>query len=265
MTQKETFHIDLLKSAYGQRHAHNAAYSLRSFSRDLKISPSLLSALLNGKKGISKVRAKQISRFLGLSTQDEKLFLLSVQASHSRAQIDKVKAREALKSIKQTYEISEQELNLANNWYHQAILELCDLDECKHTTEWFVKKLNLPKAIVSSALERLQNLGWLEIKQNKYKATHQTTTTTHDISVMAIKELHVQMLDQAKQALFTQTIKEREFSNITMAIDANLIKEAKEELREFQIHFAKKYSTKSKNKNSVYQLAAQFFRLDQKG
>lgn len=52
----------------------NGRYSLRAFARDLKISPSFLSEVLNGKYGISKKLARQISECLHFDDSDAEHF-----------------------------------------------------------------------------------------------------------------------------------------------------------------------------------------------
>lgn len=59
----------ILQQILTQRQHRNARYSLRAFARDLHVSPSFLSEVLNGKYGLSKHLANQIADRLGF---DEK-------------------------------------------------------------------------------------------------------------------------------------------------------------------------------------------------
>ncbi|MGZ3775939.1 MAG: DUF4423 domain-containing protein, partial [Bdellovibrio sp.] len=66
-------------------------------------------------------------------------------------------------------------------------------------------------------------------------------------------------------AIQEQAVQQREFLNMTLAFNAEKTKEAKQALRKFQQEFAEKFYDENKNKDSVYQLSIQFFRLDKKG
>ena len=46
--------VQILNEKFKERVQANSAYSLRSFARDLKVSPSTLSEIFNQKKGLSQ-------------------------------------------------------------------------------------------------------------------------------------------------------------------------------------------------------------------
>ena len=84
-SKSSIFHIERIKAAFDDRRQRNPSYSLRSFARDLELSPSALSALLNGKKGISKQKALIVSQKIGLSRSEGMVFLLSVVSHHGKS------------------------------------------------------------------------------------------------------------------------------------------------------------------------------------
>lgn len=253
----------MLRSELELRRARNPAYSLRSFGRDLGLAPSALSDLLQGKKGISSRRASELAGKIGLNEEERELFLLSARASHSRRKAEREKAFTELKQRTSLHRISEAELETASNWYHQALLELTELDDCEHSAEWFARRLRLPLAATESAIERLLALGWLKREKGKYRATSAASLSTVDVPSQAVKQLHEQILGKASGALFTQGVKEREFIATSFAFDSSQMEAAKRDIRKFQRAFAEKYYSGSCRKNSVYQISMQFFRLDQ--
>jgi uncharacterized protein (TIGR02147 family) len=143
-----------------------------------------------------------------------------------------------------------------------AILELMELNDCEHTDSWFAKKLRLKKIVVSNALERLENIGWIVFDNGIYKATFNSSTTSFDVPSNAIKKHHDEMLKKAEESLYTDDISQREFLNMTLAFSKKQMKEAKMVIRLFQEDFAKKFYSKESQKDSVYQLSVQLFRLD---
>lgn len=263
-------HLQYLNNEFEQRVRKNRSYSLRSFARDLSITSSWLSEVLNGKKGISSEKAKAICYSLGLSSVESKLFQLSVKAAHSRSEKDRKQAVIELKNFRagksSLKKLSNDEFRPMSDWYYLAILELTELPECEHSLEWFAKKLNLPLKLVSSAITRLLDQGHLVFENKVFRAVNTESSTTFDIPSDMIKKYHRQIMDQASQALQEQPVQQRDFLNMTLAFDIERAEEAQKVLRKFQQEFAEKfYPENSENKNSVYQLSMHFFRLDKKG
>jgi len=256
-------HLSILQSELQIRRQRNPAYSLRSFGRDLGIAPSALSNLLSGKKGLSEKKAASIAQKIGLRETEQELFLLSARARHARKKAARADAAQELLSRKKSHTLPEPEIALAQHWYHQAILELTELKDCDHTPEWFSRRLRIPLGETQAALTLMQKIGWLERKNGRYSAKWAATAAASEIPSQAIKGFHRQILAKADQALLQQDLGAREFQSTTFAFDAKKMKEAKKAIRDFQHKFSHEFYSASKNKNSVYQISVQFFRLDE--
>lgn len=259
-------YIDILKQQLEMRTAKNANYSLRAFARDLGLSPSRLSEVMNKKKGLSAMAATLLADKLGLTEKEKDFFLLSVKAQHARSSKDKTEATDILDKklipAKKNKQLEAREFEQAHNWYHTAILELTELKDCQHTVEWFAKKLKLKKVIVKNAIERLEKIGWLVNIDGVYKSVDEQSETTFDIPSNAIKKYHEEILKKAEHSLMTDSVLEREFLNMTLAFSQDHMTEAKEAIRAFQKDFADKFYPKQQDRDSVYQLSVQLFRLD---
>jgi uncharacterized protein (TIGR02147 family) len=268
MKENRFDYVKKLKEQFEVRTSKNSSYSLRAFARDLEIIPSRLSDIMNYKKGLSEDSAKKIAAKLGLNASELELFTLSAKSQHARNNKDKQDAKDQLQkklgSTRNIQKLDLNELELTNNWYHLSILELLELKECDHSLEWFAQKLKLNKAIVKSALSRLQNIGWIIFKNGKYQATYEESETNYDVSSNSIKNFHEELLKKASHSLYFDDVKEREFLNMTMAFSQHQIHEAKESIRQFQKDFAEKFYNNANPKDSVYQLSIQLFRLDTK-
>ena len=259
-------YIDILNEQLEVRSAKNGNYSLRAFARDLELSPSRLSQILNKKKGLSEKAAEVIALKLGLNARERDYFVLSAKAQHSRSLKDKASATQDLTAIFTPKLLSKaldnHEFELAHSWYHMAILELLELRDCEHSVEWFAKKLKLKKIIIKNALERLEKIGWITIQNGSYRASFESNVSPNDLPSDAIKKFHDDMLKKAETALFTDNIHEREFQNMTLAFSQAQMQEAKAAIRSFQKEFAKKFYPETQDRDSVYQLSVQLFRLD---
>lgn len=259
-------YIDILNEQLEVRSAKNSSYSLRAFARDLELSPSRLSQILNKKKGLSEEAAVALAEKLGLSDREQSYFVLSAKSQHSRSLKVKAEATKDLKDIMspklKSMPINNREFELAHSWYHMAILELMELRDCEHSPEWFAKKLNIKKIIVKNALERLEKIGWIKLQNGSYCANFEANESPNDLPSDAIKKFHDDMLKKAEAALFTDDINHREFQNMTLAFSLAQMQEAKEAIRSFQKEFAKKFYPDTQERDSVYQLSVQLFRLD---
>ena len=270
MQNSDFYHIQYLHTELERRVAKNPQYSLRSFARDLSITSSWLSEVLSGKKGMSLEKAESLCFGSGLSSVESKLFQLSVRAAHSRSPKDRKSALMELKKFKvgrsSLQRMKNEDFQPLSDWYYLALLELTELPECQHSEAWFAKKLKLPERLIKSALAKLIEKRHLEIKNGRYVATYTESSTLFDVPSDSIKKYHQQMMTVASQALHEQSVQQRDFLNMTLAFDATRTEEAQKVLRKFQQDFAKQfYPESSDNKNSVYQLSIQFFRLDTKG
>src|SRR5438128_1427996 len=87
----------ILKEELAARCRQNPRYSLRAFARDLKIAPSRLSEILNGKQGLSRPAADKIARALGYGASEIERFCDLVESVHARSKRDRDSARVRLK------------------------------------------------------------------------------------------------------------------------------------------------------------------------
>ena len=71
MSPQEKTPKDLLKEVYLGRKAKNRYYSLRAYARDLKVSQTLISLILSGKRTLTLKTAKRMSSLLMLSKEEE--------------------------------------------------------------------------------------------------------------------------------------------------------------------------------------------------
>ena len=62
---------DLLKEVYLSRKEKNPSYSLRAYARDLKVSQTLITLILQGKRSFTLKTAKKMSPHMMLSETEE--------------------------------------------------------------------------------------------------------------------------------------------------------------------------------------------------
>ena len=259
-------HISILRHELEARTRRNPGYSLRAFARDLRLSAAALSSFLNQKKGMSEERARKVAARIELSQKEAEVFVLSAISNHARSAKERTLAKQKLtrQQKEKPRVVDSADFEQVQNWYHLAILELIELDECQHTPEWLAKKLGIGIQAVKFALDRLTRVGLLSFANGRYKALANESVTEMDVPSRAIRTYHSEILTRADRALYRDSVQEREFLGMTLAFAQTDLVEAKEAIREFQKQFAERFYSEEKKKNSVYQLSVQFFRLDQK-
>lgn len=255
-------YVSYLQATLEQRTRRNPNYSLRAFARDLNISVSSLYEVLNGKGGLSALKASQIVKKIGLKGYDREVFLTSVSAAHGRSQSKKktaeVKLRSLLKTIK-TFSIMDLDrFKFISEWHYLAILELARLDDFKPHAGWIAKKLNVEVEIVKESLERLERLGFIKTKNGRFKVVEIHTETISDVPSDAIRAFHASALALSGQRLSTVPVDQREYRTMFFAVQKRDLIEMKSKIREFQQNFFNVFDPKSQS-DSVYALSIQLF------
>lgn len=254
----------ILKAELEMRSAQNPRYSLRAFARDLKVAPSRLSEILNGKQGLSAKAATGLADQLGYLAEEKQYFIDLVLAAHARSQRDKEQARERLARSQENYEryfqLKEDAFRIIADWYHLAILELLKLPGFKDCSKWIAKKLDLTPIQVELAVDRLRRVGLLEAKTERLLPTHNTGWIESDIPSESIRKFHRQVLQKAQEALSLQKNADREYTANLLTVSRKRLPEAKAAIRKFQQSIIEELSA-TDDQDDLYCLSIQFFSL----
>ncbi|MBI2520369.1 MAG: DUF4423 domain-containing protein [Bdellovibrio sp.] len=256
----------ILKDELETRCSKNAHYSLRAFSRDIGLSPSLVSGILNSRHGLSRKAAEKITTRLGYNAPESQYFCDLVESAHARAKIKRDLAKIRLKKNYPSHRYNHLQMDafkVISDWYHFAILELTYLEGFKSDPSWIAASLSIQEHLVIQAITRLKRLGLLEESGRKLKATQNFTASPDGTPSQCIRNFHQQVLQKAGAAMTTQDVNERDFSASIMAIKKNKVKEAKAAIKTFRRKFTADISNDD-IRDEVYCLAIQFFKLTER-
>lgn len=242
-----------LQSELLKRCKANPLYSLRAYARSLRVSPSALSAILNGKRPLTEKTKVRLGLALGLSLGELKKF------SHA----DSTK-----KGIKVTPTIRFQQLALdsyavISDWYHYAILELLRVKSFKPESKWISKALGITTSEVNIAVERLQRTGLLKIENGSWQDTSQNGLATNihdDLTSTALRKLQRQVLEKSITALETLPTSVRNHTSMTFAIDPDDLPEAKRKIAKFRRDLCE-FFEKTKKPTQIYNLGVSLYPL----
>ena len=148
---------------FNLRRQRNASYSLRSFARDLHVSPSTLSEVINRKAGLSPAKAVALAQGLGLEKKEATLFGELVKSAHARDGHTRSLARQNVRRQLKSgdWKIEAESFAMICDWQHLAILELATLPSGKCTLDEIMKRFRLSKAEARTMTDRLRKLGYL--------------------------------------------------------------------------------------------------------
>ncbi len=255
---------ETLRRALENRCANNPRYSLRSFARDLKISPARLSDVLNGRYGLSRAAAEQIAKVIGLNAEESEFFCNQVDSQHARSKRQREAALELVSSRSAQYRtLSLDGFHVISDWYHYAILELSLTKDFQSDSEWIARALGISPHVARAAVERLLRLDLLVEKGGVLRAADEFTASPDGIPSEIIRKFHRQILTKALAAIDLQTVEERDLTSMVMAVDSRRLAEAKADIKKFRRSFDAKFGA-SGAKDRVYCLSIQFFNLQEK-
>jgi uncharacterized protein (TIGR02147 family) len=255
----------LLKDELYRRTVKNSKYSVRKFAKDLNISSSRLSELINFKKGdVSLSTLKKIARGLKLSEDElDYFYQLTLSNSSTRPRIKALAHTKLAESnAKNEYAIYRDEFHgLMQKWYYLALIELLTIGS-HYSNEFISEKLGIPENEIASAIEHLcEHKYVIRTKDGKYEKSNSLLKVESNTPSTMIQNYHIEMSAMAKRALQTQPIQNRKFLTSVISFEKKYLAEARVELENFIMQFTKKYIS-TENADSVYCAGLQFFEID---
>jgi uncharacterized protein (TIGR02147 family) len=256
-------YIDFLKNEFEARKKANLSYSLRSFARDLDLSPSRLCEVLSSKSGLSEKTAQKVASKIKLSSSETKLFVELVNKKHGRSQRTRQNAKEYIESQYKKSNISLDGFKVISDWYYFAMMSVMELDDYDGTASWIATRLGLDLNLVKEALETLGRLDYVEEKRGNFLLLKTNLTTTHDVKSLALRKYHKQLIHKAMESLDVVPVELRDITSMSMTFEKSKMKEAKELIKEFRRSFCQRME--SGKREEVYSLNIQFIPLTNLG
>lgn len=246
----------LLRSQLLIAQSKNPKYSLRSYSRKLGINAGALSAIINGKRNVSKDMAGKITRKLLIDPQERIEILSLFPEIRKYRNTDEMKQDEGVKYL----EIEASTFKLIAEWEHFAVLSLIKTTDFKNDYQWISDRLGVSKFRAQEVVERLLSLGFLELNTDgslkRVRAAYRSSDETVSLSV---RKSHDENFELARESLQSDSINVRDFTSVTMAINPEKISIAKEMIRKFQDELSE--VMESGPQSEVYRMSVQLFPL----
>jgi|GEM_PF-6963849 len=217
-----------------KRTMRNPKYSLRSFARDLGVSPATLSNVIASKQALSSQLAKKVVKELTLPESMRAHF--ETLAAFTSARSDKQK-QDLGKELKIKYKSDQAELDLEafeiiQNPWHFAVLEALKLPALNNDSKQAFEFLGIPIRTGIEILTRLQNVGLVEKKNKQFFATKSSNYVFPAATSQAVQNFHAAILALAKASL-PQDLDSRFFLSLLTAASSKKRKEIEKRLVDF--------------------------------
>ncbi|ASD63237.1 TIGR02147 family protein [Bdellovibrio bacteriovorus] len=190
--------------------------SQRGLALRAKIPPGRVSEILQGRRPLTVYYANKIALALNITPPES----LMKAGTANPTRPDRV--------------LSEDELQVIQNWYHLAILNLIKTDGGHRNPAWFAQRLGITEKDVYQALRRMLRLRLIVQEESGYRRTSGFVTTSAQIPSATLRNMHHQMMEQSQKALQKVPVEFRDISHMVMAINPDKLPEAKEEIRLFR-------------------------------
>src|SRR3989338_2790462 len=257
-----------LQAYYDDAKKNNPSWSYEAWSRKLGLqNNSSIIKILQGHREAGPNITYKLVDYFGFKSDErayfEDLIRLSKAKKDPRLAVALMKKMEKQQPKSNVKFLDDKEFSAISYWWFYAIRQMTRLKDFRNDSHWIAKKLSFrvqPKEI-KKAIQILLDLGLLKLdkKSNRLHISKDRINTSDDIASEALKRFHEGMLENAKSAIRSVKVKERQISGCTLAIAQEDIPEARKFIQQFEEEFIKLFDCK--NADTIYQLNTQFFPL----
>ncbi len=263
---KQQNSIDMLRNELALRLSRNVNYSMRSFAKDISLSPSHLSNFFNFKAGLSIQKAKTITQKLKWDAKKSHFFIKAVSCEFSRSDIQRKIAQRELNENSPN-SLTENNIDLltfqfVSGWHYFAILELFKLKNFQLNNDYIAKELGINNVDVENAIKTMTKLKLLKIKNGQLAPSEDYSMIGDNVTSKAIRKFHSEIIRKAFQSIEEQSIHSRVLRSTLVSIRKDKFEEASLYLQEFHDKFCEKISIEDDERaDHVYCLSSQFFKI----
>jgi uncharacterized protein (TIGR02147 family) len=261
----------ILKKYLQAKQAEDRRYSLRRLAKEVELSPTHISHILNDKKPLTHTAAIGIITRLHMTPEwANMLYRATLRSDAYSPEVRRVLEQGALAAAQvgttqvHLHPVANENFELLSKWYNLAILELTYCKDFKSNTRWMAQRLNISPEEVKISVAQLLKAGLLvktvdgKLKKSKAKIEFSTPR-----SESAIRNFHESMIERARIALQNPkyaAFKKRTITGLTVPVSPKRFEEAEERIQKFLADMISLLSADG-DCDEVYQCNIQFFPL----
>lgn len=253
-----TSYSKYLKAVLLQKQQTNRAYSLRAMAKNIGISATTLSDVINERKNLSDEIALKVANKLQLTGRKEKYFITLVQYATTKNEelnfllINKLRVLNP--KVQEHFNVQLDKFSFMSEWYHIPILEMTYLSNQDMSPTVLAESLDISIQQATEAINTLQRLNLLEKKEDgSFKKSKNQFKFQSENSHHILRKFHYQMLAKAQESLHTQTPQQKLVGSETLPLNIEDLPAAND-IIEFCFQQILELSKRSQNKTHVYHL-----------
>lgn len=230
----------ILREKFEARRKLNPRYSLRAFAKFLGVHPGTLGHVLSGERKLPLEISLRVAKRLSLKPRD---ILESFDGEGDAS-------NPAYRTL------TEKEFSALAAWHHYAIVAALTVRQMGAIA--LADSLSLSQAQCSSALNRLERLGIIQMTERGYRVKDGNLTfKSPAIPQAGIRKQHRVYIHKALKSIQEVGIALRDLQGITFAFPTAEMTEARAMIEDFCKRFAARFETSAPD--AVYRLNLQFF------
>lgn len=240
------------------------SYSIRAFARDVGVDSSRLTAILNGKYGLSKAGALSIGERLSFDSDKLRFFADLAESRYGRSKVAREKAAERIEKIRfnlNTRKFKTDSPDILKHWYYAAIHQLVTIEGRSLDFKRIASKLNISISEAKSAVDFLLVHELITRTADGYGVTDHHVQYDSPSPSQTIRNYHHQILDKTSEAIESVNLKDRKNLSSIFSIKRSKIPEAREWLAKTHREFVEKFGT-SQGADRVYALGLHLVPVD---
>ena len=274
LTKPDIFHYlnyrNYLGDFYQENKERDPSFSYRYLAQRMKASsPNYLKLIIDGDRRLTETYLEPLVQVLELSEAEKTYLRLLVEFDDLEDLQKKDELLEKLRALKpgsQVHELSDQEMNVLEDWSALPLIELITHDlftgPLDEKIDLMAEKMQMTPSDIRRLLKRLVKAGFLEQDaKHQWKKTHRNQNTKDEIANYYVQRYHVLNLQQAATKVFQQKLSEREYSSRTFRATEETIQELKKKIKAFNSEIIELLDAPRLEGEDVYQLNFQLFRL----
>ncbi len=258
--------LSALREIIFEKKQRSRQFNLSSLSRRSRVSTSLLSLILKGKRQVTLSTAEKLASGLGLRGRQRTYFLKLAKLQAARSQEEFFLIQNEILKMQKEKENVESALDIhqyrvLSNWYYSAIYALCDSRGLKNDSELIAARLKyrVDTKDIRQAIADMIECQLLEARGQMLIQTKKSIVAEDHIQRLALLRYHKSMLQLAGQALLDPSDK-REFRGLTVGVPKHQLALIKQKIKDFFSEL-NSYLSDFENVDAVFQLNLQLFTL----
>lgn len=245
----------------------SSIFSYRQFALKAGTAPSLLRDVITHRRRLTLATQAKFALAMKLDRRSTEYFEILVRFQHTKENAERNLCFEQLMKYRLQQKIRYLQLEqyaFWMEWWHAAIRELVTLPQFKEEPAWIAQQLQPAVSVgaVRHSLQLQQKLGLLKRdRKGKLRQSDPVISSEYELSSLAVRSFHVQMIDLGRQSLERFPLKDREVSSLTLGVNERTFERIKQKIRIFKEEILSMVEEEKGDSDRVLQFNFQLFPL----